>query len=80
MIINQKSHYAFHGKTYWKIQNLLLFYHMSFEGKARLSLIKNGSQIMECHWCMESQGYDHQLRCNIMIINLKVYYAFQVAT
>ncbi len=53
---------------------------MSFEGKARLSLIKNGSQIMECHWCMESQGYDHQLRCNIMIINLKVYYAFQVAT
>jgi hypothetical protein len=63
-----------------EMEPLLLFYHMSFEGKARLSWIENGSQILECHWYMESQGDDHQLRHNIMIVNLKVYYAFQAAT
>jgi hypothetical protein len=49
------------------------FYHMSFCRKSKAILNPGRHSIMKCHCCVESHHSDHQLKHNIMIINLKTY-------
>ncbi len=55
-------------------KSLLCIYHV-FCNKNKAILNSKGYSIMKCHWCMESQCDDHQLKSNIMIINLKLHQA-----